>query len=198
MRIVILLLAFVIVPLCLKAQDNTPIQPIDYGSDIMLQLDSLELEYNMQPQVHYELGTSAFTNFDGFYGFNTYVSPQIVFQPSKKWIIDGGVYLGRTQAFNVPQYYNTSTDQTIIDMGVYARGTYLVNDKLYLGGASYFNYANVESSLPNDRRNAYNNITGETFVGYKFSDSFRVEAGFSISNFNNNNNNPVYLNQRGF
>lgn len=196
MRILLFLFAIVTTSFCVKAQDNIAMQNIDHGSDIMLQLDSLELVYNIQPKVSYELGTSAFTNFDGFYGFNTYVSPHMVFQPSKKWIVDGGVYLGRTQAFNVPYYNNTSADQTIIDMGVYARGTYLVNDKLYVGGAGYMNYANVETSLPNDRRNAYNNITGETFVGYKFSDSFRVEAGFSISNYNTNN--PTFMNQRNF
>lgn len=166
--------------------------------DILLKLDSLEIEYNFQPRVNYEVGTSAFTNFDGFYGFNTYVAPKMVFQPAKRWIIDGGVFLGRTQMYNMPyptlMAPSNTMDQTVLTMGAYARGTYLVNDKLYMGGTGYLNYNTVESNLPNDRNNAYNNISGETFVGYKFSDSFRVEASFRFGETRSNN--PYHLKER--
>ncbi|TLX76970.1 hypothetical protein E9993_04605 [Labilibacter sediminis] len=141
----------------------------------------------LKPQVHYEVGTSAFTNFDGFYGFNTYVTPNIVFQPNKKWIVDGGILLGRTQMYDVPVAtmggVPRQVDQTVMTVGAHVRGTYLVNDKLYMGGSGFVSYNNVESSIPFATRNAYNNITGETFVGYKFSDSFKVEAGFSIGRY---------------
>lgn len=196
MKLKFCLLVILSLPIFLSAQDISRDFSYIEDRDMMQSLDSLELEYALQPMVNYEVGTSVFTNFDGMYGFNTYVAPKMVFQPSKKWVIDGGVFIGRTQMYNVPVFpmYGSATnmDQTVISMGGYARGTYLVNEKLYMGGTGFVSYNSVDSSIPDSRRNAYNNISGETFIGYKFSDHFKVEAGFRVGNTSPNNSfNPV-------
>lgn len=173
-------------PMFLSAQSIERTSLLDASPGLLMRFDSLEMEYRLEPQMNYEVGTSVFANFDGFYGFNTYVAPKFVFQPTKKWIVDGGLVLGRTQMYNVPYLtwggdaQQMDLDQTILTMGAYVRGTYLVNEKLYIGGTGFVTYNHIESSIPYANRNAYHNITGETFVGYKFSDSFKVEASFSV------------------
>ena len=174
-------------PLFLSAQLTDKTTLFNESPNLLMGIDSLDEEYKPRPQVNYEVGTSAFTNFDGFYGFNMYVAPKLVYQPTNNWIVDGGVVLGRTQMYNTPIGMANGgpqqMDQTLITIGAYARGTYLINDKLYMGGTGFMSYNHLESTVPNANRNAYNNVSGETFVGYKFSDSFKVEVGFGVGRY---------------
>lgn len=158
--------------------------PISECNSIMTQLDSLEREYQVKPFVQYELGTSVFTNFDGMYGFNTYFLPRVFMKPSEKWIVDFGMFMSQTQLF-YKQNDNIvgnpmKINQSVISLGAYVQGTYLINENLYIGGMGFLMHNSANSSVPQHVKNAYDNINGSTFVGYKFSDEFKVEVAFEV------------------
>jgi len=133
-----------------------------------------------------EVGMSAFTNFEGMYGFNTYVAPQWSVQPFKKIQLTVMPYMGRTNYYNVPNWgYTDATkltfDQNMMNFGLSVQGAYLINDRLY-SGASVF----IDTHMPESNTtglDGLNNYGASAFVGYKFSDKFSMQASFGVSKY---------------
>ncbi len=129
-------------------------------------------------------GLSAFTNFEGMYGFNTYVAPQWTLMPAKKFQVDVMPFVSRTNYYNIPAWGQTDAtkltlDETMLQFGLYAQGTYLINEKWY-AGASVF----LDSTLPensNSQLQGLNNYGVSGFVGYKFSENFSTQVSFGVS-----------------
>jgi len=148
---------------------------------IQLPEDSIKFaEFNMS------IGMSAFADFDGMYGFNTYVAPQWSMMPLKKLQVDVMPYIGRTSYHNLPLVGQTDAtaltfDQNMMNFGVYAQGTYLISDKWY-AGASVFLDTNIPESN-NLGLKGINNYGASTYVGYKFSDHFSMEASFGVNKY---------------
>jgi hypothetical protein len=132
------------------------------------------------------VGLSAFSDFDGMYGFNTYVAPQWSLMPFKKIQVDVLPYMSRTNYYNVPAWGQVDAtkltfDETMLQFGVYAQGTYLINEKWYAGASVFLDTNFPENS--NSVLQGYNNYGASTYVGYKFSEGFSAEVSFGISKY---------------
>ncbi len=137
--------------------------------DNQLAIDSL-------PLTHFgvNVGLSAFADFDGMYGFNTYVAPQWSLMPFKKIQVDVMPYISRTSYYNIPAWGQVDAtrltlDENMLQFGLYAQGTYLISDRWYAGAAVFLDTNIPESS--NSALQGMNNYGASTYVGYKFSDS---------------------------
>ncbi|MBR8533950.1 hypothetical protein KDU71_00125 [Carboxylicivirga sediminis] len=165
----------------LHAQNEAIIQNNGLQQDAGLELpvDSFQVK-----PFSVNAGLSAFTNFEGMYGFNTFVAPQWALMPAKKFQVDVMPFVSRTNYYNIPAWgYADATklklDETMLQFGLYAQGTYLINEKWY-AGASVF----LDTTLPenaNSQLQGFNNYGASTYVGYKFSDNFSAEVSFGVS-----------------
>lgn len=132
------------------------------------------------------VGLSAFSDFEGMYGFNTYVAPQWSLMPFKRLQVDLLPYLSRTNYYNVPALgqidaTKLTLNETMLQFGVYAQGTYLISENWY-AGASVF----LDSNIPENDYSSlqgFNNYGASTYVGYKFSNNFRAEVSFGVSKY---------------
>ncbi|MCT4645052.1 MAG: hypothetical protein N4A74_08710 [Carboxylicivirga sp.] len=136
------------------------------------------------------VGLSAFSNFEGMYGFNTYVSPRWSMMPFKKLQLDVMPYMSRTNYYNIPAWGQDATkltlDENMIQFGLYSQATYLINEKWYAGAAVFLNTNMPESST--SQLQGFNNFGASTYVGYRFSDNFSAEVSFGVSKH------PTYYN----
>jgi hypothetical protein len=141
-----------------------------------------------------QVGTSFMTNLKGGYASETYISPRINFQPSKSWRIDMNATISSLNFHNMTlyDYFNGFSGLTGINryFEYYGLGTYKVNDKIYLRTAGYANNLSNQMQMMTGFENKMN-FGGSGFVGYKFSDKFSMQAGFSILR----NNDPWNMNQ---
>ncbi|MCU4177653.1 hypothetical protein [Carboxylicivirga sp. N1Y90] len=144
-----------------------------------------------------EAGTSVSVNFKGGYGTNLYVAPTLFYIPNEKWQFSLRPVIGRSTFHEMPLWiypnYATTTSGTFNHLGLYAQGTYNINEKLYVGAALRTETIMFEPNNSNTPINNINNIGASTFVGYKFSDHFRVHAEFGISRNQNANFNYIGL-----
>ncbi|MBK3517045.1 hypothetical protein [Carboxylicivirga marina] len=155
--------------------------------------DELQLSKDSLPVADFSMnvGISAFSNLEGMYGFNTYLAPQWSIMPAKKFQVDIMPYLSRTNYYNIPALGQVDAtkltlDETMLQFGVYAQGTYLISDKVYAGAAVFLNTNIPESN--NSSLQGLNNYGASTYVGYRFTDNFRAEVSFGVSK------NPVFYN----
>jgi hypothetical protein len=138
-------------------------------------------------QYGFEVGASAFTNFNKGYGFNTYVAPRFSLKPFKRLQLDMFGGLGRTSYYNFPvwSYYGQEgvIDQKVTNLGVYGQATYSLNPRLYIGGAGFVDHSVPDKNPLGPALSHITNYGAKSYVGYKFSNSFRVEAGFGVSKY---------------
>ncbi|WP_439182611.1 hypothetical protein [Carboxylicivirga taeanensis] len=132
------------------------------------------------------VGLSAFTNFEGAYGFNTYVAPTWSVLPFKKFQVDIMPFASRTNYYNIPAWgmsdaTRLTLDETMLQFGVYAQGTYMINEKWYAGAGVFLDTNIPESS--NSSLKGVSNYGASTYVGYKFSDHFSAEVSFGVSKY---------------
>jgi len=180
-----LILTFVVAFLSISLEAQEPALFIDQPNlrkeSFALNDDSLKIaDFNMN------VGMSAFADFEGMYGFNTYLAPQWSVKPFKKIQFDIMPYMGRTSYYNVPLLGDQDAtrltfDQNMMSVGVFAQGTYLINEKWY-AGASVF----LDTNIPESELNGMvgtSNYGASTYVGYKFSDNFSMEASFGVSKY---------------
>jgi len=143
-----------------------------------------------------ELGTSVPVNFDGGFGTNLYVAPQLWYVPNEKWQFNVTPIISRSTYHDMPVWvapgYVSTFDGNSTHIALYAQGSYNVNEKLYVGGAVMVHSTMLENNKPGPAMPNLNGIGTSAFVGYKFSDSFRVEAEFGVSRNTNG-----YLNSWG-
>ncbi|TAJ11090.1 hypothetical protein DMA11_18260 [Marinilabiliaceae bacterium JC017] len=184
--LIMLVLGFSSVITAQEKQDKDIQQTVDLGG---FKLPASVAAYDSLPKhdFGFEVGTSVFTNFDGGYGFNTYVAPRLTLKPTKKLQFDTYGYLGRSSFYDMPVWIypgvGVNMNQTAINLGVYGQGTYFVNEKVYVGGSAF-----VENMMPQKHvlSPALKNLTnygGSAYVGYKFSEHFKVEAEFGVSKY---------------
>ncbi|MCU4156103.1 hypothetical protein J1N10_08940 [Carboxylicivirga sp. A043] len=132
------------------------------------------------------VGVSAFSDFGNMYGFNTYLAPQWSLMPLKKFQVDVLPYVSRTNYYNVPVWgvvdaTKLTLDESMLQFGVYAQGTYLINDKWYAGAAVF-----LDTTMPENENSQFkglSNYGASTYVGYKFSDNFSAEVSFGVSKY---------------
>ena len=132
-----------------------------------------------------EVGTSVSVDFNGGYGTNLYVAPLLSYTPNAKWQFNVTPVLGRSTFNDMPAWiypgYATTYSGTYTHLGLYAQGAYNVNEKLYLGASVMSETIMFEQNTLGPAINNLNNIGTSAFVGYKFSDHFRVHAEFGIN-----------------
>lgn len=142
--------------------------------------------YHLEMQV----STSVTTDFDGGFGTNLYVTPQLWYIPNHKWQLSITPILGRNTFYDMPVWiypgYLSILDGSATNLGLYTQGSYNLNEKLYVGAtihaeALLFDQKDIRSTMPD-----FNNIGTSAFIGYKFSEHFSVEAEFGV------NKNPYY------
>ncbi len=131
-------------------------------------------------------GVSAFADFEGTYGFSTYLAPQWSIKPLKRVQVDIMPYMGRTSYYNLPLIGQADAtkltfDQNMMNFGVYAQATYLINEKWYAGAAIFLDTNIPESNIFGMK--GISNYGASTYVGYKFSDNFSMEASFGVSKY---------------
>ncbi|MCU4165277.1 hypothetical protein [Carboxylicivirga caseinilyticus] len=131
-----------------------------------------------------EVGTSVSTDFNGGFGTNLYVAPQFWYVPNEKWQFNIAPVLSRSTFHDMPVWiapgYVASFDGTATHIGLYAQGSYNINEKLYVGSSVMGNIQIFEQNLSGQSIPDLNSIATSAFVGYKFSNGFRVEAEFGI------------------
>ena len=159
-----------------------------FTDDLLLRDKSLQLPEDSLKTVEFNqnAGMSAFTDFDGMYGFNTYLAPQWSISPLNKIQVDIMPYMGRTSYYNLPLIGQTDAtkltfDQNMMNFGVYARGTYQINEKWYAGASVFLDTHIPESD--NFGMKGINNYGVSTYAGYKFSEHFSMEASFGVSKY---------------
>nr|WP_319400451.1 hypothetical protein [uncultured Carboxylicivirga sp.] len=132
-----------------------------------------------------EVGTSVATTFDGGFGTNLYVAPQLWYVPNNKWQFNATPIISRSTFNDMPVWiapgYVSTFDGTSTHIALYAQGSYNINDKMYVRASVMASTTMLEQNklapaIPN-----MNNIGTSAFVGYKFSEHFKVEAEFGIS-----------------
>ncbi|MCG8581549.1 MAG: hypothetical protein MI866_16610 [Bacteroidales bacterium] len=184
MRIGIVIVIFWGIAKMLAGQEmkNDPLLNTDLlNSELSLEEDSLPIaDFSMN------VGLSAFSDFEGMYGFNTYLAPQWSLLPFKKFQVDVLPYMSRTNYYNIPAWGQVDAtkltlDETMLQFGLYAQGTYLINEKWYAGAAVFLNTNIPENN--NSSIQGLNNYGASTYVGYKFSDSFSAEVSFGVSKY---------------
>lgn len=146
-----------------------------------LALDSISIKH-----FGVNVGMSAFADFEGMYGFNTYVAPQWSLMPFKRFQVDVMPYFSRTNYYNIPVWgqmdaTKLTLDESMLQFGVYTQGTYIINEKWYAGTAVFLDTNIPESS--NSALQGVNNYGASTYVGYKFSDSFSAQVSFGVSKY---------------
>ncbi|MBS2096638.1 hypothetical protein [Carboxylicivirga linearis] len=173
-------------------KDSTHISYADSLSDKRFLLGKPILEDKLNRfSLTTEVGTSVAVNFDGGFGTNLYVAPQLWYVPNEKWQFNVTPVISRSTYHDMPIWiapgYVSTFDGTATHVGLYAQGSYNVNEKLYVGGSvmansTMFENDNISMPVPN-----LNSIGTSAFVGYKFSDSFKVEAEFGVGRNTNGN-----------
>lgn len=156
------------------------------NSSVFLPNENFEVEKDSVPFADFGItvGVSAFADFEGMYGFNTYVSPQCSLMPINKVQIDVMPYFGRTKFYNLNAWgYDDATtlkfDEAILQFGVYAQATYMITDKWYTG-VSVFLDTNIPESNQSPLQ-GFNNYGTSAYVGYRFTNSFSAEVSFGVS-----------------
>jgi len=180
MRLVLLLITCLFFGIANAQEEQKVLLPLEnIEHDLTMPEDSIKsVDFGVN------VGLSAFSNFEGMYGFNTYVAPQWSLMPLKKFQVDIMPYMSRTNYYNVPNWgqgdaTKLTLDENMIQFGLYAQGTYLINDKWYAGAAVFLNTNMPENS--NSQLQGLNNYGASTYVGYRFSDSFSAEVSFGVS-----------------
>lgn len=150
---------------------------------------SAPLQADTFPKYNYgfEVGSSVFTDFDGGFGFNTYVAPNLSLKPAKKTLFGATAFIGRSNYYDMPVWIypgiTSKINQNFTNIGLTINGTYFVNDKLYVGGHSFVEHWLPEQNAVQPSFQEWTNYGGGAYSGYKFSDNFKVEFGFQMSKY---------------
>ncbi|WP_430811227.1 MULTISPECIES: hypothetical protein [unclassified Carboxylicivirga] len=178
---VIVLFAFGL--LGLSAQEN---RINDVNSKLGLSKEELPGDSLKMAEFGIMVGLSAFSDFDGMYGFNTYVAPHWSLMPFKKIQIDVLPYLGRTSFYNLPAWGQVDATQLTLDasmlqIGVYAQANYLLTEKWYVGASVFLDRHIPESSA--SPLQGFNNYGASGHVGYRFTESFSAQLSLGVSKY---------------
>ncbi len=142
-----------------------------------------------------ELGTSVATNFDGGFGTNLYVAPQLWYMPNRKWEFNISPYIGRSTYNDMPIWINPYqaiyANGSATELGLYAQGLYNINEKLYVGSSVYGQMLIFDNTFDSRNMPDFKSIGSSAFVGYKFSENFRVEAEVGVNRTPNSNFNYI-------
>ena len=96
-----------------------------------------------------EVGSSVFTDFDGGYGFNTYITPRFSLRPAEKIQFDLFAFAGRSNYYDMPVWIypgvTTKLDQNFTHLGLNIQGTYFINERVYVGGRAFADHLIAEN-----------------------------------------------------
>ncbi|TRX66040.1 hypothetical protein [Carboxylicivirga sp. M1479] len=183
MRTGILICALLLTIFSSMAQDKELIDPIVVSS---IDNNGLAMDTSRIADFHVQVGLSAFSDFDGMYGFNTYVAPQWSVMPFSRFQVDVMPFISRTNYYNIPAYGHMDAtklkfDDNMLQFGLYTQATYMLTSRLY-AGASFFLNTNMPESSQSSLQ-GFNNYGASTFVGYRFTEYFSAEVSFGISKY---------------
>jgi len=186
-RLGFIIIAFIFI-LSSKAQKNDSLTFSLETSKHPLLFESLSIDTFPKHDFDVEVGSSVFTDFEGGYGFNTYVAPRFSLLPAEKIQFDLFAFAGRSNYYNMPVWiypgFVTKLDQNFTHLGLNAQGTYFINKKVYVGGSAFVNHLVPESPSINPAlKNHLTNYGGGAYGGYKFSENFKVEVGIEMSKY---------------
>lgn len=132
---------------------------------------------------------SEFTTMSGYgSALNTYVTPRISYNLSKRFNIGGGISIIQTNYFNAGSYYrneqNDFSNSNFTSAVFFVNGQYLVNDRLTISGSAFKQFPITKDPLPYNPFNPVspNGAQGVDFnVGYKVGKNMYFQAGFRYS-----------------
>lgn len=146
---------------------------------------SMSLAPRRKPAFGVTIG-SEFTAVKGYgSALNTFITPRVSYDLSRRFSVGGGVSVVRTDYFNVVPYYgehvSQSTSGNYYSATLFVNGTYRVNERLTLTGSAFKQFDLTPDPLP---YNPFNPISrhgaqGVDFnIGYKVGRNMYFQAGF--------------------
>lgn len=185
------------------SNDSTHFASDSLSPQYLLPANQHILENKLTPfDLGLEVGTSVSVNFKGGYGTNLYIAPRLSFSPNSKWQFNISPVLGRSTFHEMPVWisptYATTTSGTVNHLGIFAQGAYNINEKLYVGASVMAETIMFEQNTLAPPMTNMNSIGTSAFVGYKFSDHFRVHAEFGVNRNLNGINNYIGLPPNAF
>ena len=138
-----------------------------------------------------EMGVGVSGSKSGF-GSYTYIAPFLNYRVTPRFRLDvGAVY---TQGFN--NYYSNEFQNfngNNSNLSLFARGNYLVSDKLLISGAVYktFDLNQTQTSDLNSQKRSLNNYGIMVGAEYKVTENLIIGAQLNFSDHNTNYN-PLY------
>ncbi len=126
-------------------------------------------------------------------GSYTYVAPFMSYRFSPKFRLDvGGIYQQAFGGFNNYQGFGLGGNGG--NLMLFARGNYLVNDRLIISGAVYktFDTNKPTNTELINKKNSFDNYGVSVAVDFKITEHLTIGAQI---NYSNGNNNPFYQSQ---
>lgn len=132
---------------------------------------------------------SEFTTMSGYgSALNTYITPRVSYNLSKRFSIGGGISIIQTNYFNAGSYYpneqNAFSNGNFTSAVLFVNGHYLVNDRLTISGSAFKQFPITKDPLPYNPFNPVspNGAQGVDFnIGYKVGKNMYFQAGFRYS-----------------
>lgn len=119
---------------------------------------------------------------------NSFVSPSISYNVSKRFRIGGGITYVNTNLFNTRSWYSSEsapgTSGNFSTGLIYVNGTYLVSNRLTITGSAFKAFPISGDPLPYNLYNPISNkgAQGVNFnVDYRIGEHFHIQAGFGYA-----------------
>ncbi len=126
-------------------------------------------------------------------GAYTYISPYLSYMVTPRFKLDvGGILQQGFNGINKTEFGSLGGNNT--NVLLFARGNYLVSDRLIISGSVYKTFGNntISNSDLLKKKNALDNYGMSVGAEYKITDHLTVGAQI---NYSNGNNNPFYQSQ---
>jgi len=125
---------------------------------------------------------SEFTSISGFgSGLNTYVTPRISYNVSKRFSVGGGFSIIQTNYFGAKPYLqneqNTFSNGNFTSAVLFVSGQYLVNERLTIYGSAFKQFQITQDPLP---YNPFNPVSKNGAQGINFNVSYRIGKNVMI------------------
>lgn len=152
-------------------------------------IDTVAVRNDVKPKrltTGLDVGTSFSYSRYNFFGPSYYIAPHLTYQLTPRFLLSSGVTLERSTFY--PLYEHSSADKGILPMTrtfLYARGSYLVNDRLTVSGTVYKTINDVPRLTKYSAPMKYNYQGASLDLQYKVTKSIsfgvhvRTQSGYN-------------------
>lgn len=176
------LLFILISGFCIVQRSNAQQDQIENDPDqlevVVLQEESTETANEVKTnrlKTHLEVGTSFTCSPNNFYGPSYYIAPSLFYLVTPRFLLSTGVAIEHSNYY-IMQLQDLNSDGMLpmTRAFLFAKGTYMLTQKLAVSGTVYKSINNVQN--PGGRSYPYNcNYQGISMgLDYKINDSFSV------------------------